>query len=148
MRPLRMALLTAALVTHCAPPSAPNVPMLTIPKIGFSHAIVVGDQQQIDEGNVVNFDAAGGCWPGQGCTVWLAGHRTSHGGVFRQVPDLAVGDELSVRYDGSSYQYVVTGSQFVDRADPPPDFMQGDLMVQTSWTHGQVLLVYADQEAG
>lgn len=147
MKIVRTVPLAVALLSHCAPPPASNQPRLTIPVIGLSHAVVVGDQRQIDEGNVVNYDqdSNGGCWPGQGCTVWLAGHRTSHGGVFRKLPRLEVGDELSLRYDGSTTVYVVTGSALVDRFDPPADFLHGDLMVQTSWTHGRVVVVYADQ---
>lgn len=138
-------LVAAGLITHCAPPAS-SAPELTIPAIGLSRVVVVGDQQEIDDGNVVNYghESDGGCWPGEDCTVWLAGHRTSHGGVFRKVPRLAAGDELVLQYGGATFTYVVTERAFVDRADPPPDFMHGDLMIQTSWTHGQVLLVYAD----
>lgn len=147
MRIVRVVPLVAGLVTHCAAPPASDLPRLTIPAIGLSHVVVVGDQQQIDEGNVVNYghDSDGACWPGEGCTVWLAGHRTSHGGVLRNLPQLEAGDELSLQYDGSTIVYVVTDSSLVDRLDPPPDFLHGDLMIQTSWTHGRVLLVYADQ---
>jgi sortase (surface protein transpeptidase) len=139
--------LMAALMTHCgAAASTKNEPSISVPSIGLSIGIVVGDQRQIDQGNVVNYGHAdeGGCWPGQGCTVWLAGHRTSHGGVFRSVPRLIPGDEISLRYDGSTVVYVVTETALVDRVDPPADFMHGDLMIQTSWTGGRVLLVYAD----
>jgi LPXTG-site transpeptidase (sortase) family protein len=148
LRIVRTVSLVAALVTHCAPPRTSNAPELTVPAIGLSHlVIVVGGQEQIDGGNVVNFghDSDGGCWPGQGCTVWLAGHRTSHGGVFRKVPQLKAGDQLTLRHDGATFTYVVTDSSLVDRLDPPQDFMHGDLMIQTSWTLGRVLLVYADQ---
>jgi sortase family protein len=146
MRIVRTLPLVAGLITHCGAPPTSDAPQLTIPAIGLSHLVVVGDQQQIDGGNVVNYghDSAGGCWPGGDCTVWLAGHRTSHGGVFGKVPQLAPGDELTLQYGGSTFGYVVTDSSFVDRADPPSDFEHGDLMIQTSWTHGQVLLVYAD----
>jgi LPXTG-site transpeptidase (sortase) family protein len=121
--------------------------MLTIPVIGFAHPVVVGDQPEIDHGNVVNYGHDEGCWPGQGCTVWLAGHRTSHGGVFRKVPQLKAGDELALHYDGSTVVYVVTDTALVSRIDPPPGVLHGDLMIQTSWTEGRVLLVYADRSA-
>lgn len=147
MRIVRTAAVVAALVTHCSTPSTSKVPQLTIPAIGLSRPVAVGDQQQIDKGNVVNYsvDSDDGCWPGDDCTVWLAGHRTSHGGVFRKLPQLTSGDEVIIHYAGSSFVYVVTGFSFVDRVDPPPGFLHGDLMLQTSWTRGRVLLVYADQ---
>ncbi|MEO7370581.1 MAG: sortase [Ilumatobacteraceae bacterium] len=139
----------AALMTHCAGPSATtNLPQLSIPSIGLTRTVVIGDQPQIDQGNVVNYgDDDDRCWPGQGCTVWLTGHRTSHGSVFNRVPKLKAGDAMSVRYNGSTYAYVVTGSAFVDRLVPPVDYMRGDLMLQTSWTNGRVLLVYATLES-
>jgi hypothetical protein len=65
--------------------------------------------------------------------------------VFRKVPQLRVGDELALHYEGSTFSYLVTDTTFVNRADPPPDFVHGDLMIQTSWTEGRVLLVYADR---
>lgn len=139
--------LLTALLTHCTsgtPASMEHV--VSAPSIGLSERVVVGDQYQLDAGNVVNYGYASEdrCWPGQDCTVWLAGHRTSHGGVFRGVPRLAVGNEVSLQHDGSTAVYVVTGRAFVDMVDPPVDFLHGDLMIQTSWTNNQVLLVYAD----
>ena len=147
MRIVRTAALAAALLSHCSEPPTISIPQLVIPAIGLSGVVVVGDQRQIDEGSIVNYggDPETGCWPGDGCTVWLAGHRTSHGGVFRELPQVAAGDEFILQYEGSTFPYIVTSLSFVDRVDPPPDFLHGDLMLQTSWTHGQVLLVYADR---
>jgi Sortase domain len=138
---------TTSTTTTTPPPTTASLPQLSIPSIGLTHTILVGDQPQIDQGDVVNYESAdqAGCWPGQGCTVWLAGHRTSHGGVFRGLPTLKPGDRLSIRYNGTNFVYTVTGSALVDRDDAPDGFMHGDLMIQTSWVQGQVLLVYADQ---
>jgi hypothetical protein len=61
------------------------------------------------------------------------------------VPKIVVGDVVSLDYLGSTYTFVVNDTALVDRDDPPDDFLHGDLMIQTSWIHGQVLLVYAEQ---
>src|ERR1041384_5465968 len=42
-----------------------------------------GSQATIDAGQVDNWS---GCWPGDGCTVPLAAHRSSHGSTFAMVP--------------------------------------------------------------
>ena len=47
---------------------------------------------------------------------------------------------------GSTFVYVVTSTAPVNRVNPPADFLHGDLMIQTSWTQGRVLLVDADQK--
>jgi sortase (surface protein transpeptidase) len=137
------------LIGHCAAPAPSDVPQLTVSSIGLAGIeVVVGDQPEINSGHVVNYgsDSIDGCWPGQGCTVWLAGHRTSHGAIFRNVPRLQPGDEVTLQYKGQAFTYVVTDRSFVDRLDPPPDYVRGDLMIQTSWTRGRVLLVYAQQK--
>ena len=49
---------------------------------------MVGGQRQIDQGYVVEVDLPG---------TWLAGHRTTHGAVFANLPRARVGDLVSVR---------------------------------------------------
>ena len=58
--------------------------------------------------------------PGNGETVAVAGHRTTHGGPFRELPRLARGDAIYIvmrrRFGGRSFRYRVTGSALL-----PPD---------------------------
>ena len=70
--------------------------VLDIPSIALSAEFVAGDQTQIDQGMVtaVDWTARGfpaSCLPGDGCTIWLAGHRSTHGAVFARLPELTVG---------------------------------------------------------
>lgn len=41
-------------------------------------------------------------------TVWLAGHRTTYGGVFNQVPFLKSGDPINLIDDAGAHQYIVS----------------------------------------
>jgi LPXTG-site transpeptidase (sortase) family protein len=66
----------------------------------------------------VGYDVnAGPAWwpdvarPGQGTTVAVAGHRTTHGGPFRHLDWLAVGDRIFFRHGQRWYRYVVTGTR-------------------------------------
>ena len=148
MRPLRIAVLSAALLSHCAtPPPQVNVPLLTVPAIGLTRAVVVGDQQQIDEGNVVNYGTTTRVAAGPGRTArcgWrVIGPRTAASSARCRISRSATSCRCST--GETTFSYTVTDSAFVERINPPPDFMHGDLMVQTSWTDGFVLLVYADR---
>ena len=63
----------------------------------------------------------GTAMPGQRGNVVIAGHRTSHGGIFRHINNLGSGDQIIL----GGFTYVVTGTQIVN-----PDAMwivgQGD----------------------
>ena len=98
-------------------------------------------QQALDNGNVVNVN---GCQPGQ-CTVWLAGHRTSHGAVFANVLALGPGDVIRYSIDWRIYHYRVTHTVNVCCAGDPFS-PEGDLVLQTTVSGGTVRLVYAALE--
>jgi sortase A len=55
----------------------------------------------------------GSAMPGQVGNVVLAGHRVSHLRPFRNLDKLAVGDEVLFTVDGTTYTYVVSGSEIV-----------------------------------
>lgn len=121
--------------------------VLDIPSIDLSEPVVAGDQSVIDQGNVtaVDWTAFGypaSCFPDQGCTVWLAGHRTTHGAVFARLPELTVGVPIAIRLHGQTYAYTVTDIQRVP-GSAPPSVINGDLVLQTSLPGNQRLLVYA-----
>ena len=94
-------------------------------------------QLAVDSGAVNNWS---GCWPGEGCTVHLAAHRSSHGSTFAKVPLLRAGDPITVSYDGTTYRYVVDSLQVAQRATDTNLLIVGDLVVQTS--HPDPALVY------
>lgn len=127
-------------------PHIASKPTLTIDTIGLNKPIDLTplDQTVIDDGHIVVWN---GCYPTyRGCTVWLAGHRTSRGGVFRQLPDLEPGDVVVIGWDHITYRYQVTDKRIVPLETKPGDHdVYGDLILQTSWINGTVWFVYAEQ---
>jgi len=99
----------------------------------------VGQQAAIDQGHAVNYN---GCWPGQGCTVFLAGHRSTHGAVFASVAHLQPGDPVRIGYGGAIHEYLVTEHIIAPQRQRVRDVLVGDLVLQTSAAGGQVHLVY------
>lgn len=127
---------------------------LTIPSIGLSEPFVFGKQRELDRGHVVIPQWGGisdghggryidGCLPRQGCPVWLAGHRTTHGSVFNRIPELQPGDVIVVEVGNEVTTYEVTDVRIVPRLFPASE-MVGDLILQTSWPNDQRVLVFAD----
>lgn len=89
------------------PPPAPGpLPYsLTIPKLGISVGVYEGVGKNIVDAGVV------GHWPGTGLAgenghQVLFGHRTEHGGIFRNLHLLGPGDDLYLRAaDGRLFHY-------------------------------------------
>ena len=105
-----------------------------------ARTLVEGDQATIDAGWAVNYN---GCWPGEGCTVFLAGHRSTHGSVFAGVAGLEAGDRVRIGYEGAIHEYRVTRHVVVVKAGlQVGDVLEGDLVLQTSASGGRVHLVY------
>ncbi|MEX1106182.1 MAG: class E sortase [Ilumatobacteraceae bacterium] len=87
---------------------------LEIPKLGVSEPLLRGI-------TLTTLDQGPGHWPGTampgqvGNTV-VAGHRTSHGRVFRNVDELVAGDEVFFTTLDGRFRYLVTETTIV-----PPD---------------------------
>lgn len=97
--------------------------------IGLHEPVVTGGQAEIDAGHVVDYNGLPG--------IWLAGHHTTHGAVFRNLGDAEVGDSVCV-YSKCYTVFniiVVPQSYQVTRELAP-------LVLQTSW-YGSILLVLA-----
>jgi LPXTG-site transpeptidase (sortase) family protein len=132
-------------VPASAPPTTEYV--LDIQSIDLHEPVVAGDQDEIDQGHVtaVDWSAEGyptSCRPGDGCTVWLAGHRSTHQAVFARVPEIAPGSPIEIHFAGRTYAYTVTDVVTVPGSSPP-SVIHGDLVLQTSAPGGQRILVYA-----
>jgi sortase A len=84
---------------------------IEIPSIAVSSQLLQGIR-------LTTLDLAPGHWPGtalpgQVGNAVISGHRTSHGGVFRNLDKLEVGDEIHVNaYDGT-HIYTVTEIEIV-----------------------------------
>ena len=101
--------------------------------------LVTGGQATIDAGRAVNYND---CWPGEGCTIFLAGHRSTHGAVFAGVAGLEPGDLVRIGYGGSVYTYRVVRHVIGPARARVVDVLSGDLVLQTSAGAGRVHLVY------
>ncbi|MET0461463.1 MAG: sortase, partial [Ilumatobacteraceae bacterium] len=115
-------------------------PFLGMAVWGNATRTVVSDpysQVTVDAGQVNNWS---GCWPGDGCTVHLAAHRSSHGSTFARVPSLKPGQLITLGYEGTVYRYSVDSVQVVERALDTNTTIVGDLVLQTS--HPDPTLVY------
>lgn len=146
--PPTTALATTMTTSSTAPPLLAEDYILEIPSIGLSQPVLAGDQMELDAGNVTAVDWSrygypASCSPGEGCTVWLAGHRSTHGAVFARLVELTIGTLVDVQFDGRQYDYVVTDIQKVP-GDSPPSVIHGDLVLQTSLPGDRRILIYAE----
>jgi hypothetical protein len=105
---------------------------LDVPSIGLHEWIIPGDQAAIDAGHVVRVDLPG---------IWLAGHRTDVGGVFRNVPNMRLGDVVCI--DLKVCWHVARIMVVAQSWHPPPEGL-GPLVLQTSWPVDRVLLVVCE----
>jgi len=66
----------------------------------------------------MNVDAGPAFWPvtgrpGEGDTIAIAGHRTTHTRPFYGLNKLKHGNRIYIRYNGKMYAYVVTGRKIL-----------------------------------
>ena len=102
---------------------------LDVNDIGLHENVVKGGQTEIDNGHVVDVN-----WlPG----IWLAGHHTTHGAVFRNLGDVDVGDIACVYSKCYTvFDIIIVPQSYQVTHELAP------LVLQTSW-YGSVLLVLA-----
>lgn len=67
---------------------------LEVPTVAIERCVVAGHQPEIDAGEVVRVSELS-----SSNVHWIAGHRTSHGGTFRSLPGLRLGDVVTFRAD-------------------------------------------------
>jgi hypothetical protein len=90
--------------------------------IGYECAVYPGGQSVIDAGVATVITAnespfALASSPGDAGTLWITGHRESHGGPFAAVPDLADGAIITVSDGSAVASYVVVGRVYVEVRD-------------------------------
>ncbi len=100
-----------ALVGGTAPASAvacQGCVVVSAPTIGLNATAQPGLQAVIDQqgGVAVYTPLTTGTVGGLG-TVWLVGHRTTHGSVFNLVPSLQAGDYIDLIDDAGVHRYIV-----------------------------------------
>jgi len=90
--------------------------------ISFSCPVYAGGQSVIDAGVATMITARESSLPladhpGGAGTLWIAGHRSSHGAPFAAVPDLADGAVITVSDGSSTASYVIVGRSYVEVRD-------------------------------
>jgi sortase A len=107
-----------ALSQPSAPPADPHADVPVLP-IGELSIPAIDLRTPVYEGIWATvIDVGPGHWPGTavpggwGNTV-IAGHRVSHGGPFRRIGELAIGDDIVVTTPTGTFTYEVTGSSVV-----------------------------------
>jgi len=97
------------------PPGGPIPWMLQIPRLGLSQAVLDGEPNAVVDGGST-WHWAGTGLVGQGQSTVLFGHRTEHGGPYRNQHLLVNGDELIIyttdqrRYTYRMVAETITGS--------------------------------------
>ena len=96
-----------------------SVMTIEMPDIGYSCPVYAGGQSTIDAGAVTLITDQGSSpllatHPGDTGTLWIAAHRTSHGGAFAAVPDLADGAIITVSDGSRTASYRVVGRAYVE----------------------------------
>jgi hypothetical protein len=91
---------------------------IVIAEISYSCPVYSGRQAMMDVGAVTSITdpAAGGllaAHPGEPGTLWIAAHRTTHGGAFAAVPDLSDGAVITVSDGSVSASYRVVARRLV-----------------------------------
>lgn len=100
---LAAGIIGAVVALAAAAPAAPSSgARIDIPAIGVHRSI----------GNISDLDSGPAFWPhtgrpGRGTTVAIAGHRTTHGGPFRNLDKLKAGNRILITYGGIRRTYVV-----------------------------------------
>lgn len=98
-----------------APEPIRQIGSIEIPKIGLNHPIFEGiTLRSIDNGPS---HWPGSAIPGQRGNAVFAGHRVTHSKPFRNIDQLAPGDEVIFNIGQTRSVYKVTGSQVVSPKD-------------------------------
>ncbi|MGZ4805120.1 MAG: sortase [Ilumatobacteraceae bacterium] len=102
----------------CRTDMAGAVMTITIPDISYSCPVYAGGQSTLDAGAVTlihidALDSALASHPGEPGTLWIAAHRTSHGGAFAAVPTLADGAIVTMSDSTTTASYRIVSRIYV-----------------------------------
>ena len=85
---------------------------IEIPSIGADYVVVQGtDTASLQKGPGHYPETA---FPGQGKTIGIAGHRTTYLAPFREINEVADGDEITLDMPYGSFTYTVQKHEIVD----------------------------------
>lgn len=105
-------------VSTCRNDLAGAAMTMTIPDISYSCNVYAGGQQMLNSGaaTLITDEAISRVLadhPGGPGVVWIAGHRTSHGGAFAAVPNLADGALVTLSDGANTATYRIIGRAYV-----------------------------------
>ncbi len=106
---------TVALPT--APPTPIAVPIgvppvrIRIPDIGVDHPVVLGDDWETLKRGVGH--RVGSANPGQRGNMVMSAHNDIYGEIFRNLPDVQLGDVIEVYTASQMFRYVVTQQRII-----------------------------------
>ena len=87
----------------------------SIPSIGIDFVVVQGtDTASLQKGPGHYPDTA---FPGEGKTIGIAGHRTTYLAPFRDINEIADGDEIRLEMPYGTFTYTVQKHEIVDPSD-------------------------------
>jgi hypothetical protein len=98
----------------CRGDATTSVMTMSIPEISYRCPVSPGGQATIDAGFATLVTEMGGASvlatrPGAPGTLWIAAHRSSHGGAFAGVPDLTDGATVTISDERASATYRIVG---------------------------------------
>jgi sortase A len=106
---------------------------IVIQAIGVDAPVVHGVGAEALKQGVGHYEEAAN--PGETGNLVLAGHDDVYGEVFRDLPKLKAGDEVTVYSDRGEYRYVVRGSRIVRPNDV-------SVLAPTSWAAFTLISCY------
>jgi sortase (surface protein transpeptidase) len=105
-------------VSNCRSDIAGPVMTITIPDISYSCPVYAGGQKMLNSGAVTQISddsiiSVLADHPGGHGLLWIAAHRTSHGGAFAAVPNLADGALITMSDGTYTATYKIVGRKYV-----------------------------------
>jgi sortase (surface protein transpeptidase) len=108
--------------SNCRSGSAQPAMTITIPEVSYLCPVYSGGQASLDAGFVTLITDRGtspalALHPGDPGTLWIAAHRSSHGGAFAAVPSLTDGAVVTVSDGNTTARYRVVSRVRVQVSD-------------------------------
>jgi len=92
--------------------------VISAPTINLNVNAQPGEQAVIDQqGGVAVYTPLTTAVAGGPGTMWVVGHRTTHGSVFNHIPMLAAGDPIDLVDDAGAHRYIVSRLIIVSESD-------------------------------
>ena len=138
------AVVVASAATVASAAACQGCVLVSAPTIGLNVTAEPGEQAVIDkQGGVAVYTPLTTASIGGPGTVWMVGHRTTHGSVFNRVPTLVAGDPIDLVDDAGTHRYIVSRLMIVSESGWASevdinDTSRSRLILQTSHPDSQL----------